>query len=189
MRGVEERLSAMFETGTISGFQRQNQSGKVAVDTGTGDPSEVFQYEPYGFCFYPDDGNEALLFSPGGYGNYTFSFLAQDRKRKRPDLQKGEAALYAGEKEYVRVSPERGINLLSKSAAIEVSEFSLESKGKTQIKGKSMQITNGKEELFTIIDELLTILSTLAVKTDSGLILPDIASKITALKTRVGTFK
>ncbi len=204
MKSLSDRLLSLLSRGTVKESQRQAATAKLSVETGEGDPIAVDQYEPYGFAFNPMDGAETILMSPGGYQNYTFSFLVQDRVRKRPELKKGEAALYANEKTFLRVSTERGIDisaqvinveserdlhLKTKSLSVSTSDFSVTADKNLELKGKSLRITNGETELFTLLSLTMDLLSKLSVKPDDGTLNPGFVTAFTDLKTKFESFK
>ncbi|RYZ83268.1 MAG: hypothetical protein EOP04_20310 [Proteobacteria bacterium] len=204
MKALTDRLFSLLSRGTVKDSQRQDKTAKLSVETGEGDPIAVDQYEPYGFAFNPMDGAETIMMSPGGYENYTFSFLVQDRSRKRPELQKGEVALYASEKIFLRVSPERGMTLSSpainieserelrfktRSLSISSSELSVTSDKTLEIRGRSLRITNGQTELFTLLSLAMDLLSKLTVKPDDGTLNPGLVTAFSDLKTRFESFQ
>ncbi|RYZ82693.1 MAG: hypothetical protein EOP04_21555 [Proteobacteria bacterium] len=204
MKTLTDRLFSLLSRATVKDSQRQNKTAKLSVETGEGDPIAVDQYEPYGFAFNPMEGAEAILMSPAGYENYTFSFLVQDRSRKRPDLRKGDATIYASEKTFVRVSPTNGIEILAPIVKInsnersilstkilecDVSDFRVSSEKSFEIKSNNFSFTNGKIELLTILSQMIDVLSTLTVKTDDGTLNVNTAAPLREIKLKLDTLR
>ena len=195
-RSITERLNSLFTRATVKGYQRIKNTASIAVDSGLGDPIEVEAYEPYGFSYRPKDGAEAILFSPGGYADYTISFLVHDRARERPPLEPGDSALHAGKKTFVRASEEKGIDLVSHSVKIESEEMNVKLKklnyaaDKMEFSGKSLGFKNkNNDELINLISTLIDTVMKTVVKLDDGTINPSTQAQLLIIKKKIDAFK